>query len=243
MSEKGKLILLANMLHDGEQNIQSYLPEAVISSIAYLDGLIAESEKGGRYYLKRFPFPEGKSFRDIPIRVLSEHTKEDELKELIAPMKEGKRCGLISDAGLPCLADPGARLVLLCRQQGIEVEATVGPSSIVMALMLSGLGAQKFCFEGYLPKDSGALSSHLVMLQKRSMQEGSTHLFIETPYRSQQMLGALLATLHDRTYLSVSVDLTLPTQEVITKTVKEWKKGVKIDLTKKLCVFVFSAAS
>jgi 16S rRNA (cytidine1402-2'-O)-methyltransferase len=106
----------------------------------------------GRNSLKRFPFPEGKTFRDVQIKVLSEHTKQDELDELVSLIKPSEKWGLISDAGLPCLADPGARLVALARRAGIDILVHMGPSSIIMALMLSGLGAQKFCFEGYLPR-------------------------------------------------------------------------------------------
>ena len=241
MSKQGKLILLPNTLHEDIEHITKYFPQSVIETVGNLDGLIAESEKAARRYMKKFPFPEGKTFRDMPIRTLSEHTKENELDDLLSPLKQGQVWGLISDAGLPCLADPGARFTLRARMLGIEVDVGIGPSSIILALMLSGLGAQKFCFEGYLPKESEALIFSIKMLQQRSVKEGSTHVFIETPYRCQQMLDALLSALSDRTWLSVSMDLSLPSQQVITKRVAEWKKVAKPDLNKKLCVFVFCA--
>jgi len=241
MPKKPLLVLLPNVLNDEETRIESQLTSDVISLVPKLDGLIAESEKGGRHFLKRFPYPEGKSFRDIPIKVLSEHTKDHELSELLSAIKPSQMWGLVSDAGLPCLADPGARLVYLARQSGVDVEAHMGPSSIILALMLSGLGAQKFCFEGYLPKEGSELSAAIRQLQQRSMKEASTHIFIETPYRAQQMLEKLIATLDDKMKLSISIDLTHPSQQVITKMVTDWKKHPKPDLQKKLVVFVVSA--
>lgn len=241
MQKKPQLVLLPNVLNEEETETASCFTQSVISLVPTLDGLIAESEKGGRAFLKRFSYPEGKSFRDIPIQVLSEHTKEKEFAELLAPIKRGQRWGLVSDAGLPCLADPGAKLVYLARQSSVDVEAHMGPSSIILALMLSGLGAQKFTFEGYLPKEGSELSLMIKQIQQRAMKEGSTHIFIETPYRVDQMVEKLIATLDEKMKLSLSVDLTLPTQRVITKTVKEWKKTPKPAIGKRLAVFVVSA--
>lgn len=241
MQKKSQLVLLPNVLNEEETNITSCFTQSVISLVPMLDGLIAESEKGGRAFLKRFSFPEGKSFRDIPIKVLSEHTKDNEFAELLAPIKEGQRWGLVSDAGLPCLADPGAKLVYLARHSGVDVEAHMGPSSIILSLMLSGLGAQKFTFEGYLPKEGSELVAALKQVQQRAVKEGATHIFIETPYRVDQMLEKLLATLDEKMKLSLSVDLMLPNQMVVTKTIKEWKKSPKLVIGKRLAVFVVSA--
>ena len=238
MQKNPRLILLPNVLNDEQLSLQSSFTADVIALVPRLDGLIAESEKGGRLYLKRFTFPEGKTFRDIPIRVLSEHTKESEVIDLVTPIIQGQVWGLVSDAGLPCLADPGAKLVYLARQKGIELEAHMGPSSIILALMLSGLGAQKFCFEGYLPKESSELIQAIKLLEQRALKEGSTHIFIETPYRGAQLLERLISTLQEKMKLSISLDLTLPTQLVITKTIKEWRKDPKIDIQKRLAVFV-----
>jgi len=229
------------VLNDEQPTIDSCFTADVIILVPKLDGLIAESEKGGRHYLKRFSFPEGKTFRDIPIKLLSEHTKESEFLELLMPIMQGQVWGLVSDAGLPCLADPGAKLVFLARQKGIDIEAHMGPSSIVLALMLSGLGAQKFCFEGYLPKEASELTGAIKQLEQRAIKEGSTHIFIETPYRSQQMLEKLISILQEKMKLSVSLDLTLPSQLVMTKTIKEWRKDPKVDIQKRLAVFVIGA--
>ena len=241
MQKNPRLILLPNVLNDEQPTIDSCFTADVIILVPKLDGLIAESEKGGRHYLKRFSFPEGKTFRDIPIKLLSEHTKESEFLELLMPIMQGQVWGLVSDAGLPCLADPGAKLVFLARQKGVDIEAHMGPSSIVLALMLSGLGAQKFCFEGYLPKEASELTGAIKQLEQRAIKEGSTHIFIETPYRSQQMLEKLISILQEKMKLSVSLDLTLPSQLVMTKTIKEWRKDPKVDIQKRLAVFVIGA--
>ncbi|MCX6990923.1 MAG: SAM-dependent methyltransferase [Chlamydiae bacterium] len=241
MQKNPRLILLPNVLNDEQPRLESCFTADVITLVPSLDGLIAESEKGGRHYLKRFFFPEGKTFRDIPITLLSEHTKESEFLQLLAPIMKGEVWGLVSDAGLPCLADPGAKLVLLARQKGLEVEAHMGPSSIILALMLSGLGAQKFCFEGYLPKESSELTGAIKLLEQRALKEGSTHIFIETPYRGEQMLEKLISTLQEKMKLSISLDLTLPTQLVMTKTIKQWRKDPKLDIQKRLAVFVVGA--
>ena len=241
MQKNPRLILLPNVLNDEQPTIDSCFTADVIILVPKLDGLIAESEKGGRHYLKRFSFPEGKTFRDIPIKLLSEHTKESEFLELLMPIMQGQVWGLVSDAGLPCLADPGAKLVFLARQKGVDIEAHMGPSSIVLALMLSGLGAQKFCFEGYLPKEASELTGAIKQLEQRAIKEVSTHIFIETPYRSQQMLEKLISILQEKMKLSVSLDLTLPSQLVMTKTIKEWRKDPKVDIQKRLAVFVIGA--
>ncbi|NDE82111.1 MAG: 16S rRNA methyltransferase [Chlamydiia bacterium] len=242
MPTPAKLILLPNVLNDEERDIQSYFTKAVIDLVPTLDGLIAESEKEGRYYLKRFTFPEGRTFRDIPIKVLSEHTKEGDYAELLSLIKPEQKWGVISDAGLPCLADPGARLVFLARQRGIHVQAHMGPSSIILALMLSGLMAQKFTFEGYLPKEMAELTVSIKQIQLRSVKEGSTHLFIETPYRSQQMLERLVELLDGNMVLSICCDLTLPTQLVMTYTIAQWRKMPMPDIQKRPVVFVVAGA-
>ncbi|MCX6988055.1 MAG: SAM-dependent methyltransferase [Chlamydiae bacterium] len=238
MPTPAQLVLIPNVLNEEETQIHSCFTQEVITLVPTLDGLIAESEKGGRHYLKRFPFPEGRSFRDIPIKVLSEHTKEGDYVELLSLLKRGQRWGLVSDAGLPCLADPGARLVFLARQKGVQVQAHMGPSSIILALMLSGLMAQKFTFEGYLPKEMAELTVAIKQMQQRSLKEGSTHLFIETPYRTQQLLERLIELLDENMMLSISCDLTLPTQLVMTYTIGQWKKMPKPDIQKRLVVFV-----
>jgi 16S rRNA (cytidine1402-2'-O)-methyltransferase len=225
------LLLLPNLLSE-EASHTLFLPVSVESAVRSLDGLIAESPKGGRYFLRRF-CPE--TFREIPIELLNEHTPDSQIDALLKPLREGKTWGLVSDCGLPCLADPGAKLVARARQLGIPIQVFAGPSAILFALMLSGLSAQSFAFHGYLEKDQEPLVRQLVNLQKQK----STQIFIEAPYRNQKMLEQLVKTLSDETQLCVAWDLTLPTQGIVCQPVRVWKKSPLPDINKKPAVFLF----
>lgn len=197
------LHLLPNLLHP--DSCWSFTPPA-------MQALIAESEKGGRQFLKRFL---GKI--EIPIYTLNEHTQD--LKPLLVLREES--VGLISDAGLPCLADPGARFIFEARKKEISIQAYPGPSSIFLALMLSGLSGQKFMFHGYLERESAQL-----IKQIKHFAPQMTHIFIETPYRNDKLLATLLATLNSQDLLCVAVDLMGKEEKVTTLSVKEWKKEV-----------------
>ena len=236
----GKLILLPNVLSEDVEDIFQYVPKMLEQKVTSLDGLIVENEKEARKFLKRFNFPEGKTFRDIPMQVLNEHTKGKELKELIYPIVKGETWGIVSDAGLPCIADPGATLVALAKKKGVTIEAITGPSSLILALMLSGFSAQKFCFHGYLARDSLKLQEDIKALEKEAKERGMTQVCIEAPYRSQKLLDALLDTLDDSTHLSVAANLTAIDEFSKTLTVKEWKELKDIDLHKKPTVFLLS---
>ncbi len=239
MSVKGTLLLLPNLLDENADH-RNFLPKTVDEAVFNLQGLIAESEKSARAFLKRFAFSEGRTFRDIPLRLLNEHTNPSEYPALIVPLSQGERWGLISDCGLPCFADPGSQLVALAHEKGIAVEAFMGPSSIILALLLSGFSAQSFCFHGYLPQDKMALEQKLKTLEENSAKNKSTQLFIEAPYRNDRLLEVLLKSLKTSTKLCLAVDLTLPSQEVIVKTVQEWKAFPKT-IGKRPAIFLFHA--
>lgn len=230
------LLLLPNLL-DEELDHTDFFPSSLDAVVPTLDGLIAESPKGGRRFLKRFTYPEGKTFREIPILLLNEHSTDDALEELLIPLKRGEKWGLISDAGLPVLADPGARLVKRLHELKITAIAFTGPSSIVYALMLSGLSAQSFSFHGYLPKKPEELRHKLKKLEK----EGQTQVFIEAPYRTSKLLQFLLETLDGDTVLCLAWNLTLPAQGVRTQTVREWRKKPLPELHKVPAVFLFES--
>jgi 16S rRNA (cytidine1402-2'-O)-methyltransferase len=236
---KGSLLLLPNVLDPEASDLLS-LPPAVAHAVQKIDGLIAESEKGGRYFLRRFSFPAPKTFRDIPIRLLNEHTTEKELDALLELLLKGEQWGLVSDCGLPCLADPGAKLVFQARKHGVNIEAFPGPSSIVLALMLSGLSAQSFAFHGYLEREPEKLSVQIKKLQRRASEEKATQVFIETPYRNQKLLQFLIEHLQDQTMLCVAWDLMLPSQEVVCLSIAAWKKQPLPPINKKPAVFCFS---
>ena len=234
------LYLLPNLLADLESHT-SQLPSSVDEAVATLTHLIAENEKEGRHFLKRFAYPTPKTFREISIHLLNEHSTLEQKKELIAEVKKGGVWGLISDCGMPCLADPGADLVLMARDRGIPVKTFPGPSSPLLALVLSGLGGQRFTFHGYLPKDELPLVAELKRIEKLSKQEQSTHLFIETPYKNQRLFDKMLQTLDDETFLCLACDLTLPEQFVTTKRIKQWKLQPVKEFNKRPCIFLIRA--
>lgn len=220
------LFLLPNLLSPDATIEDSFLP-SVATIVQSLDGLIAESPKGGRAFLKHF------KRLDLPQAVLNEHTKD--LEELLLPLQKGEQWGLVSDCGLPCLGDPGAQLVLRAKNLNIPVQALSGPSSIPLALMLSGLPAQSFTFHGYLERDQAKLQAQLLALQKQK----TTHLFIETPYRNEKLLGILLKTLLPSTLLSVAWDLTAPSQNVLTFSIQQWKQKPLPQIEKHPALFLF----
>ena len=211
-----KLLLLPNLL-DETLSHEPFLPVSVATAIASLQGIIAESEKAARRYLKRFLPHE--VFSKMPIALLNEHTAD--LKNLLAPIERGEIWGLISDAGLPCIADPGADLVWLARQKGIAVQTFAGPSSILMALQLSGLCGQRFSFHGYLAREGIDLERQIRELEKSS--KNHTQIWIEAPYRSAKMLTALLSFLQPQTRLCAAVNLTSPQERVVSQPVAKWK--------------------
>lgn len=230
------LYLLPNLL-DKTQDHRIFFPSIVDTIVAALAGLIAETEKEARVYLKRFSFPAPKTFRDVPILLLNEHTtplQKEHLMETIA--KSHASWGLISDCGLPCLADPGADIVLQAKKRGIQVEACVGPSSIVLALMLSGLGGQKFTFHGYLPREEKMLIEKLKQMDQKPQKE-YTHLFIETPYRNQKTFNQICATLSKKSWLSIACGLSSDQEWVKTERIAQWKKEEPL-LDKLPAVFV-----
>ena len=228
------LILLPNLLGPHKHH-EPFFPSSVDKAVSTLDGLIAESENAGRRFLGRFETK--KPAREIPIALYSEHTPDEDIDFLLEPLHKGERWGLVSDAGLPCVADPGYKLVRRARQTGIHVKAFVGPSSIMLALMLSGLPGQHFTFHGYLEKDKNKRRQQIAHLERQS----GTHIFIEAPYRNQQTLELLLETLHENTMLCVAWDLTMPDQGILSQPVHIWKKSPLPNLHKKNAIFLFIA--
>lgn len=240
MTLKPTLLLLPNLLGD-YRHAEVFLPASVFKAMQSLDGLIAESESEGRRYLKRFETK--KPAEEIPIALFNEHTPDENLDFLLEPIVKGERWGLVSDGGLPCIADPGSKLVKRATQRGMHIQAFVGPSSILLALMLSGLPGQKFFFQGYIAKESGRRVEEIKRLAQQSEKEGATQLIIEAPYRNRYTLEALIQSLPEHAMLSVSWDLTLPTQGVLTQSVAQWKKGTPPNLEKKPAIFLFNVAT
>lgn len=236
---KPALLLLPNVLGDVKHHAL-FLPPSVDKAVASLDGLIAESAAAGRRYLGRFETK--KPAMEIPIALFNEHTPDADLDFLLEPIRKGERWGLISDGGLPCIADPGAKLVNRANQSGIIVQAFSGPSSILLGLMLSGLPGQKFYFAGYLDKEPQNREAEIKELQRNSKVHKATQIFIEAPYRNKHLLESLLNILSDTTHLCVAWDLTLPTQGMVSQSIQRWKKSPLPNLEKKAAIFLFHAS-
>jgi 16S rRNA (cytidine1402-2'-O)-methyltransferase len=229
------LILLPNLLHaDAREDLG--FPGGLREVAAKLDGLIAESPKEGRVFLKRM----GRVPLEVPQKELSEHTTSEEIDQLVEPMKRGEAWGFVSDAGIPCLADPGAKLVARARQQGIVVQAICGPSSIMLILMLSGFSAQNFSFLGYLPRDGEDLKKAIKTMEKRMREEKQTQVFIETPYRNEKLLQALLQNLGPEIKLCVACNLTAPDESIVTKEIAKWRQMPLPSLKDKPAIFALS---
>lgn len=235
---KGALLLLPNLLSD-QKHHEPYLPSSVDKAVKTLDGLIAESEGGARRFLSRFQHE--KKPHEIPVALLNKHTKDEDLSFLLEPVRKGERWGLISDAGLPCIADPGSKLVALARKGGLLVQAFSGPSSLTLALMLSGLPSERFTFHGYLPREKTLLKKAVTKLLARSKEDAATEVFIETPHRNQELLLVLLETMPLEAMLSVCFDLTESTQGVITEPISVWKKMTLPNLEKRPAIFLIAA--
>lgn len=215
------------------------VPQINIEILRQLKWLVVENLRTARRWIKRFE-------RDIDIdsihfAELNEHTEPGEISEMLDPLRRGEAMGLMSEAGCPAVADPGAALVGLAQREGLKVVPLVGPSSILMSLMASGFNGQHFTFHGYLPVEDGERRRKLLGLERESQKTGATQIFIETPYRNNKMMQAITETLMDDTQVCVATSITDPESEDIrTKSVREWRKE-GYDYGKKPTIFLLSA--
>lgn len=216
--QKGKLQLFPNLL-DETTEAAHFFPTTIGEAVSKIEGLIAESEKSARRYLRRFVSHEHMS--RLPLRLLNEHTQKKEMELLLEPLSMGQVWGLISDAGLPCIADPGSDLVFLAHTHGIDVETFVGPCSITMALQLSGFSGQRFAFHGYLPREHEDLELKIKELEKQSAY--ATQIWMEAPYRSAKMLDLLKTWLQPTTLLCIATQLTSSSERVMSWPVAKWR--------------------
>jgi len=234
---KGKLYLIpVPLTHTapGES-----LPEPVRECAQGLKHFIAENAKSARAFLKSLP--SATPLQEIEISELNEHTPASALPELLRPLLAGFDVGLVSEAGCPAIADPGAGLVALAHDAGIRVVPMIGPSSIVLALMGSGLSGQNFAFHGYLPAKDEARRKRLRELEHDSRQGKRTQIFIETPYRNRQMLETLIATCAPDTRICVATDLTSDSESIMTRTPGEWQRYGMPDIDRRPSVFLLQA--
>lgn len=232
-NQHGKLYLLPTTL--GNNDPMEVLPVSVRNVVERIDHFIVENEKSARRSIKGL-VPE-KSQPSLHLYLLNKHTDAADLPSFLKACKEGKDVGLLSEAGCPGIADPGAEIVRIAHQEGIRVIPMVGPSSILLAMMASGLNGQNFAFNGYLPIDKAARKSELKALEKRSLERNQAQVFIETPYRNNKMLEDLVQHLHPATRLCIGCDISLPSEFIMTRSIKEWA-GTRVDLHKRPAIFI-----
>lgn len=244
----GTLYLIPNTLGTIEGDaLSNIIPDQVQALTARLDYFVAENAKTARAFLKLIAtgHPLAKPLQEIQISELNVNTPAQALAALLEPLLAGRDAGLVSEAGVPAVADPGADLVRLAHQHGITVRPLVGPSSLLLAVMASGLNGQSFAFNGYLPTDAALRAKRIQELDKRSRSDKQTQLFIETPYRNAGMLEALVASCAPGTLVCVATDLSLPSESIRTMAASKWKAllgaGKTPDFHKKPTVFLFLA--
>jgi 16S rRNA (cytidine1402-2'-O)-methyltransferase len=229
----GKIFLMPVPLAFDGQWAQS-VPPHQLEQYRNLDYFVVERAKTARAFLGQLKHP--KPIAQLNLVELNEHSPIGVVEQLLKPVLEGQNCGLMSEAGCPAVADPGADLVAAAHKKNIEVVPGIGPSSILMALMASGLNGQRFAFEGYLPADKAQRDQALKDLEKRSLQLKQTQLWIETPYRSQAIFQAACLMLKPSTRLTVACDISLSSELIKTKTIEQWV-AKPIDIQKRLTVF------
>lgn len=230
----GKLYLIPTILgEEGDPN--DVLPQTIKRSIDFIDDYIVENEKTARKFIKSIQ--PAKVQATLRLSSLNKHTEVSEHPKMLQACLEGKNVGLMSEAGCPGVADPGAVIVKLAHEKGIQVVPLVGPSSILLAIMASGMNGQSFAFNGYLPIDKGEKKAALKNLERLSQDKNQSQLFIETPYRNNKMLEDIIQAVNPSTYICVAADITMPTEFIKTMRASDWKK-IKVDLHNRPAIFI-----
>lgn len=232
----GKLYLIPTML--GDNAPLEVLPISIKQVIENVNHYIVENEKSARRFIKRIS--PAKSQPEIHFEILNKYTDPLEVAAFLDPCIQGINIGLLSEAGAPGIADPGAEIVQMAHKKNIPVLPMVGPSSILMAMMSSGMNGQNFAFTGYLPIENDLRSRAIKSLEKLSFETGQAQIFIETPYRNNKLFQELTKKLNPSTRLCLAVDITLTTESIVTKTINEWRR-IEIDLHKRPTVFIVQA--
>lgn len=230
---KGKLYLIPSFL--GNTIVERVFPFYNMETIVSINHFIVEEIRTARRFLKKIS--KAIDVENMNFYILNEHTKPEEISHFLDATLEGNDIGLLSEAGMPCIADPGAAIVKMAHEKGITVIPLIGPSSLFLALAASGFNGQNFCFHGYLPIEKTVRSRKIKELEQSAYTKNQTQIFIETPYRNGAMFDALLKNCRSTTHLCIAADLTLETEFIRTLTIEQWKKTA-IDLNKKPAVFL-----
>ncbi|NPA45194.1 MAG: SAM-dependent methyltransferase [Chlorobi bacterium] len=233
---KGKIYLIPTTL--GESEISSVIPQNVKSIIEELNVFIVENIRTARRYIRKVSAT--KVIDDITFFELNKHTDNNKLSSFLQAAIEGKSIGIISEAGNPGIADPGASIVSIAHRKGLQVVPLVGPSSILLALISSGLNGQNFAFNGYLPVKQNEKIKKIQFLENRSKKENQSQIFMETPYRNMKMLDDIFSSCKKNTLLCIATDITLETEFIQTRTISEWKKN-KPQINKRPTIFILQA--
>ena len=232
----GTLYLIPCPISD-DTAISDVLPELNKQIIDTLDYFIVENTRSARRFLSKAKI--ARPIDELTFRELNEHiTSPREVEELVRPLLEGRSAGVISEAGVPAVADPGALVVAQCHRRGIKVVPLVGPSSIILSVMASGLNGQSFAFNGYLPVKEPDRSRAIKRYEARALAENQSQLFLEAPYRNAKLYEQLLKTCAPTTLMTIAVDITAPTELIITRPIAEWRKVSMPEINKRPAIFI-----
>lgn len=235
MQEKGILFLIPSVIAENTAN--AAIPSFNLDLIYSLDEFIVEEERTARRFLKSIGYKN--SLDKVTLYVFNEHTEKSDVSEFLKPLEEGRNMGLLSEAGCPCIADPGFELVMLCHNFGITVKPLTGPSSIILALMASGLNGQNFAFNGYLPVEKKERVKKIKELEIKAGREKQSQIFMEAPYRNMQLLNDIISACKPSTLICIAAEIMSEIEFIKTCTVEEWKKQIP-ELHKKTAVFIIA---
>lgn len=236
MANKGKVFLIPTIIADDTQH--QVITQQCKEALPGIRHFVVEEVRTARRFLSSLRIFD--AIESLHFSVLNKDTKSEQIAEIMAPALEGNNVGILSESGCPGVADPGAMAVNYCHQNNIRVVPLVGPSSLLLALMASGLNGQKFAFHGYLPIDSKELTHAIKTLETESRKNRQSQILIETPYRNNQMLKSLIQNLSPRTELCIAQDITGPDEMIRTKTISDWRTQ-SFEMPKKPAVFLFLA--
>ena len=233
---KGTIYMIPCPISEARE-LWDVLPRANYEVMNSLDYFIVENVRSARRFLSKVGVE--RRIEELEFVELNEHTtRTEEVERMLKPLLEGRSAGVISEAGVPGVADPGADIVALAHHHGIRVVPLVGPSSILMSVMASGLNGQSFAFVGYLPVKDGERERRIKALERRAVEERQAQLFIEAPYRNVKLFEVLLTTLSPKLRLTVAADITSPDEYIRTLRVEEWRKATMPNIAKRPTIFV-----